>query len=540
MKILTGKGWTDSFLDEALSAGKVRIRAAVWKNLEELKGVYFVRPKSLLMLWNYLQEVGLRQLIIKILSRSKENFRNEKYVSCGLGYVLEPEDQGSFAVNQQVVFVAPGHPRCMERIVLPSCLVGPISHALGNSVHNGVLHHFPAERGSKEQIWLSQIRGWNEYAGDTSSPENFGDFLDVAEDVLFRTPSRGEIYMGRNPVKLDVSPSTPVAERSAGPSGKPRTGKRTACLFGYGNYAKTCILPNIKDHFEIRRIHEIDPTQIPPADLPSTLFDTSPSPREDELYDAYFIASYHHTHAPLAIHALKHGAWAVVEKPVTTTWDQLHELLDALSESKAGLFSGFHKRYSPLNELAREDLCASPGDPVSYHCIVYEVPLPDLHWYRWPNSRSRIVSNGCHWLDHFLFLNNWSKVRWTSLVEAADGTLNVSAELENRAFFSMVLTDVGSERIGVQDYVELRANDATVKITNGAAYMSESTRSILRRRKINKVFAYGEMYRQIARQITTGKQGDSLQSIEASSSLILSLEDMLMENRRRASHPASS
>jgi hypothetical protein len=138
------------------------------------------------------------------------------------------------------------------------------------------------------------------------------------------------------------------------------------------------------------------------------------------------------------------------------------------------------------------------------------------------------VSNGCHWVDHFLHLNDFCAVTTSAVVEATNGTLNVSIQLDNGAFFSMVLTDVGSQRIGMQNYVELRANDVTVKIANDSTYMAENRQRILRRQKHNKLASYAHMYRQIARQIATEQPGDSRRSVEVSAALVLHLEDEFM------------
>src|SRR5690606_15551503 len=95
-------------------------------------------------------------------------------------------------------------------------------------------------------------------------------------------------------------------------------------------------------------------------------------------------------------------------------------------------------------------------EPVSCHCIVYEEPLPPRHWYRWPASRGRLVSNGCHWIDHFLFLNNFAPVADRDVFVFADGTVNCSLVLANGASFSMLLTGRGAGRAGMQNYIEIR------------------------------------------------------------------------------------
>ena len=121
----------------------------------------------------------------------------------------------------------------------------------------------------------------------------------------------------------------------------------------------------------------------------------------------------------------------MIEKPIAVDRNQLQDLLAAMESSTGQIFECFQKRYSPFNAWVRDDLGIEPNAPISYHCIVFEEPLPRLHWYRWPNSKSRLVSNGCHWIDHFLHLNNFAPPLTHDLTIGPRGTLNVSIELKN-------------------------------------------------------------------------------------------------------------
>jgi predicted dehydrogenase len=274
---------------------------------------------------------------------------------------------------------------------------------------------------------------------------------------------------------------------------------------------------------------------MPPAHY---VWDTGPGRSAGDPNRIVFIAGYHHTHADLAVDALDRGQIAVVEKPVVVDRAQLARLSRALRGTAGRFFTCFHKRYSPLNAPAIADLGAGAA-PISYHCIVYEVPLPPQHWYRWPASRTKIVSNGCHWLDHFLWLNGYAPVRRHELVLAGDGTVNVSVELDNDAFFTMVLTHRGADRIGVQDYVELRAGDRTVRIVNNARYEAETPRRILRRKRVNRMQSYTVMYASIGRAILDGTPGDTLTSLEVGATLMLDLDDALGSHSRIASRPVA-
>src|SRR5207302_6192153 len=104
------------------------------------------------------------------------------------------------------------------------------------------------------------------------------------------------------------------------------------------------------------------------------------------------------------------------------TREQLDKLLASMRKHDGKVFACFQRRYLPFNAFLRSDLDAPPGSPISYHATVFEVPLPRRHWYRWPNSASRLVSNGCHWIDHFLFLNGFRPVHRQEVFAARDGT----------------------------------------------------------------------------------------------------------------------
>src|SRR5262249_49340224 len=83
------------------------VESVLWKTLERLRALYYGRPKSLWMIWNYLWDIGPRQTIRKVLSRNQERYWNEKYVACGVGYVRERPDGSLLRDGALVVFLAP-------------------------------------------------------------------------------------------------------------------------------------------------------------------------------------------------------------------------------------------------------------------------------------------------------------------------------------------------------------------------------------------------------------------------------------------------
>lgn len=523
MKILSNDKWSDGYLDYHRRDEDYRIRPLAWRVIDRITDMYFVRPRSAWLVYNYLREVGGREVLRKILSRSSERARNEKFISCGFGEVIEAGAGGDVRVGQHVVFIAPAHPACVERLVLPAELLLPARPDLVPGCREDLVQYLNDPLPEAERSLWAELAGWSSYSGATLT-ECLSGLLNTALRLV-------QCSDWNAACRFAIDATATPRERDDTGSNQRQGSRKTAVLVGYGNYAKTIILPNVRRFISVECVHEVDPTQMSRMRAASWHWDTADAPRPNTKYDAWLIAGFHHTHAPLAIKALRAGQYAVVEKPIATDVAECEELL-ATVEKCPRMFAGFHKRYSPMNEWALDDLKIRPGEPVSYHCIVYEVPLPHRHWYKWPRSRGRIVSNGCHWIDHFLFLNAYSPVVNVDIHEAPAGTASCFATLRNGACFTMVLTDEGSGRVGVRDYVELRANGITARMVDGSHYVAEDSRRILRRARLHKYSSFQRMYRSIGRAIAHGDNGDSVVSAASSTQLVLAFEEMVKNGAR--------
>jgi len=523
VKVFQNSRWENTILDYYLSENSVRIKILAWRNLEKLEGFYFIPPKNLRYVHNYIREIGLKKVVLKIISRISETGRNDKFISCGYGKIIETQSV-KFHAGDEVLFIAPCHSACVERIVLPENLASHVNQEIKIRSSRDHLHYikqFPINKNK----WWQYYSGWNQFSGITAPPINNNIASEIYKSITSLKNSIEKINI-EEPSKIQEHVS--ITDKSLPPK------IPSGCLFGYGNYAKSIILPNISKFINIKHIHEVDPTQIPVHFFKKKdiTLDTSPFIRWDKSYDVYFLAGYHHTHAPLAVEALKHQKHVVIEKPIATTWDQLNSLVSVMKSSNGQVFSCFQRRYLIFNELAIKDLELQLGEPVNYHCIVFEVPLPSQHWYRWPNSRSRLLSNGSHWIDHFLYLNDFSKPKYFNVVEFSNDTLNVTIELMNDANFTMTLTDKGSSRIGLQDYCELRKGTITIKIIKGSRYIAESSAKIFRKKKINRLSVYKDMYTIISKNIYNQQPGDNSDQLYISTSTILELEDRLNHLRK--------
>ena len=520
MKILVNNKWQNGFLDYHQSKKEYRIQVLAWKNLEKIEDAYYIRPKSLKMALRYLPVVGFYGLFTKAWSRFREQRRNEKYVSCGIGKIIETGDNSEFKINETVVFIAPFHPHLVERLTLPQELIFNIDKTILPQLSSKEILLCSLERDNKSKQWWEDVISWNIYSG-RDIPEELRKKL---EEGLIQEIKNTNWNSGK-----EFSIEIPTEIKEIKGEVKKLDSRKTGVLFGFGNYAKTNIISFMKPFVNITTIHEIDPTQI--WEKSAQKWDTIPFPRDNEKYDVYFVASYNHTHVPITLYALKQGAYAVVEKPVAMDYEELAEIEKIIKQVGPKIFIGFHKRYSVFNDWAMEDLSVQRGDPISYHSIVYEISQPKYFWYTWPVSRSTFFANGCHQIDHFLHLNDFSRPKDFNIKLLQDNAIEVWIELENSAVFTTTFSEKGSTRIGPRDHVELKVPGKNVRITDNISYFSEDESRILRRRRMFKTNSYRNMYLKIGAKISNNEKGDSIESILVSTKLMLDLEEKLQKQK---------
>lgn len=520
MKILTGKKWQNGFLDYYCNRKEYRIQVLAWKNLEKIEGAYYIRPKSLKMALRYLPVVGFYGLFTKAWSRFREQRRNDKYVSCGIGKIIETGDNSEFKNNDIIAFIAPSHPHLVERLTLPQEFIFNIDKDILPQLSSKEILLYSLNQRSESNHWLQDVISWSIYSGKDISQE----LKEKLEQGLIQEIKNTD---WNNCKKINIQIPTIIKETKG--EVKKLDSRKSGVLFGFGNYAKTNIISFMKPFVNITTIHEIDPTQI--WQKSAQKWDSNPFPRDNEKYDVYFVASYNHTHTPITLNALKQGAYAVVEKPVAMDYEELEEIEKAIKQFGPKVFIGFHKRYSVFNDWAKKDLGVKPGDPISYHSVVYEISQPKYFWYSWLISRSTFFANGCHQIDHFLHLNDFSKPKDFDIKLLQDNAIEVWIELENGAVFTTVFSEKGSTRIGPRDHVELKVPGRNIRITDNIFYLAEDETRIIRKRKMYKTNSYRDMYIKIGKRIANNEQGDSLKSIMVSTKLMLDLEEKLQRQK---------
>ena len=476
-----------------MEASQVRLDVLTWRPLSPVEDAYFRRSFDLAYLIGQLRRLGPVDLVRKVISRRAERGRNDRWVVAGEGVVSAVGGALSGAlVGQSVRFVAPCHPPGMERVVLDVRLCSFSHDETPLSLPRQVsLLPRPSEVGPGTADLIEEIAGWHP-SSEHSLPNleqiwQLGAALAPDDGIARQAGSRRQSVRG-----------------SATASRKPRL-----LVVGYGNYAKTVAVPQLSRYLVTVGICDLDPFQLPKSRR-GLLVCTDWRNIDPADVDVVLSAGYHHTHVEVAQWALAHDKDVIIEKPIFTNKAQAAELETAVHASNGRAFFGFQRRFLAFNSFVERDLGPLSKSPRDYHCVVFEEPLPDRHWYRWPVSGGRLLSNGCHWIDHFLYLNGGCALEGLSVTDLGRERYCVTAQLRNGAVMTLVLTSEGSPRLGMRDSIEVRAGDRTAYIQDSSRYKSESRNRSLRRVARRPLHAHRAMYDDFGRKIVEGSDADPL------------------------------
>lgn len=237
----------------------------------------------------------------------------------------------------------------------------------------------------------------------SASPNEIGIVLEYpdppAEALGTPSPKAAEISLLPKPQKL----ATPVS---------------FVDVIGAGNFARTMLLPHIKDRIALGTV--VNQTALS-ANHVKTKFgfqradtDATSALREDNANGAVIISTRHHLHAPLILTALKSKRQIFVEKPLCLSREELREIDRAYAASESSIQVGFNRRFAPASQELKQLLAGSPGPmSMSYHCMAGK--LDPSHWYaNVSESGGRVVGEACHFLDYMCFVFDSEPVQVTA------------------------------------------------------------------------------------------------------------------------------
>ncbi|MDH5523636.1 MAG: Gfo/Idh/MocA family oxidoreductase [Desulfobulbaceae bacterium] len=123
--------------------------------------------------------------------------------------------------------------------------------------------------------------------------------------------------------------------------------------------------------------------------------------------DLVYIASNHATHTTYAIECLNAGSDVYIEKPISTTWEQLNELLNVAKVTKRKIYVGYNRPHSPAIKMIRKYV-SDHDMPFTLSCFITGHNIPENHWYRNPEEGTRVCGNLGHWLDLAVHMACWA------------------------------------------------------------------------------------------------------------------------------------
>jgi predicted dehydrogenase/threonine dehydrogenase-like Zn-dependent dehydrogenase len=223
-------------------------------------------------------------------------------------------------------------------------------------------------------------------------------------------------------------------------------------VIGAGNFARTMLLPHLKDRVRFGTI--VNATSLSANHVKTkfgfqaaatdhqALFPSQAGPETaapaapgSPPAAAVLIATRHHLHAPLILEALAANRHVFVEKPLCLTRAELAQIDAALAPSEGTVQVGFNRRFAPASTELKRLLATVPG-PKTASFRVVPGPLDPSHWYaNYAESGGRVLGEACHFLDYFCFLFDSRPVRvFAQTTWPATGRLpfadSVSAQVE--------------------------------------------------------------------------------------------------------------
>lgn len=253
------------------------------------------------------------------------------------------------------------------------------------------------------------------------------------------------------------------------------------------------------------------------------------------------VATYHSTHVDVAQAALEanSGARIFMEKPPVTTKEQLKRLL-TLREKGAFIEIGYNRRHAAFVRQAKNALEKASG-PITMTCIVKEKHLPLSHWYYWPTQGTRITGNLSHWIDLGVYLIPGKPVGMNLLSSSerfcADEAA-ISIAFDDGSQLNLVATDRGNPLRGIQEFIDLRREDITVRIEDFLRMTIQWGGRQVTRRSLLRDKGHRAMYRNFAGKCRKGGQpGYPNEDLATSSVMYLDVAEALLklENSRQQS-----
>lgn len=255
-------------------------------------------------------------------------------------------------------------------------------------------------------------------------------------------------------------------------------GKVGLAFVGPGSFARAFHLPNLlkfSDFF--KPLYLVGRDHIKTKDLAKRFNFKNCSTSLDEVLEdpevtLVFISTPHSLHADQVLKSLRKGKDVFVEKPLCVNTEELEEIKKTIKErDNQKLIVGFNRRYSPLTKKLKKIMETSKTPSQ----ILYRVNagfLPPDHWVHRIEEGGRIVGEGCHFIDYFLFLTESYPVKICVSAVPPDGTdyvepdsFSVNFLMENGSVCTLFYTALGSSNLP-KEYIEVHTGTMSIVMDN--------------------------------------------------------------------------
>lgn len=218
------------------------------------------------------------------------------------------------------------------------------------------------------------------------------------------------------------------------------------------------------------------------------------------------IATYHSTHFEILKKALEYNFQTRIflEKPPVTTFDQLDQLID-LRKNGAKIEIGYNRRYLHILNIAKSFFKNSES-PYCIAVLVKELNLPDFHWYYWPNQKTRVTGNLCHWIDLACVFIKARPVRIHLAPHPAmrpGDEIDVTILFSDGSRLSLHSSDYGDRLRGVQEYIDIRSGEQTAIIDDFCKLILMGEGGTIEKRYWYRNKGHAQMYKHYAKQLVS-------------------------------------
>ncbi|MBW2121672.1 MAG: Gfo/Idh/MocA family oxidoreductase [Deltaproteobacteria bacterium] len=255
-------------------------------------------------------------------------------------------------------------------------------------------------------------------------------------------------------------------------------------LIGFGNYAKSHIVPNMSRNLRITALAARSPSSLRfrkrGALADCRVVTTDPQViLENEEIRTIVVATRHSTHSLFLLEGLERGKNVYVEKPMVAKEEELTLLAGMLRTHGGNVCVGFNRRYSPAVRKLQERI---HGSPLESRYTVAADPFPEDYWALEEGEGGIIVGEIIHFVDILCVLHGSrvARVFATSNLKAVNrGSIHITLSFENGST-GVISYVMGSSARSSKEEVELVYPDDRVLIHGFRRVISSRYGSIYR------------------------------------------------------------